>query len=93
MQIAEGNYGEGTALRLPQIETLTASDAWTLPQINQIEASVRVQRHDLVPELGFANALPLDLTKDFFPFGEKPRLSDTLYLAHQEVLPAPGLRS
>ena len=90
VQIAEGNYGAGTELRLPHIETLTASYAWTLPEINQIEASVQVQRHDLVPELGFANALPLDLTKDFFPFGEKPRLSDTLYLAHQEVFARPG---
>ena len=90
VQIAEGNYGAGTELQLPHIETLTASYAWTLPQINQIAASMQVQRHDLVPELGFANALPLDLTKDFFPFGEKPRLSDTLYLAHQEVFARPG---
>ena len=90
VQMAEGNYGAGTELQLPHIETLTASYAWTLPQIDQIAASVRVQRHDLVPELGFANALPLDLTKDFFPFGEKPRLSDTLYLAHQEVFARPG---
>ena len=34
----------------------------------------------------FVNTLALDLSKDFYPFGEKPRFNDTLYLASQEVL-------
>ena len=29
----------------------------------------------------FANAAPLDTTKDFLPFGERPKIGDTLYLS------------
>ena len=32
-----------------------------------------------------ANDTKVDLVKGFFPFGERPKTGDTLYLAHQEV--------
>jgi len=53
--------------------------------MKQITASVEMTHTKLMPDLGFANTIPLDLSKDFYPFGEKPRLGDTLYLAHQEA--------
>ncbi len=90
VQISAGDYGTGLEVQLPQIATLTAGYVWQLPAINQIEARVRIERSKLAPELGFTNTLPLDLSKDFYPFGEKPRLSDTLYLAHQAVLALRG---
>lgn len=63
-----------------------------LPKIQGITTRVSVTQSNLLPDLGFTNSSPLDLTKDFFPFGENPRLSDTLYLASQEVLAKAGAR-
>lgn len=63
-----------------------------LPKIQGITASVSVTQSNLLPDLGFINSSPLDLTKDFSPFGETPRLSDTLYLASQEVFSKAGAR-
>lgn len=37
------------------------------------------------PESAFFGNFPLDLSKDFFPFGERPRVSDVLYLASAEI--------
>lgn len=34
-------------------------------------------------ETAFVNQLQLDLSKDFYPFGEQPKFGDTFYLAHQ----------
>lgn len=62
---------------------LSGSDP--LPSIQSINARVQVEHNDLLPDLAFINTSPLDLTKDFYPFGENPRLSDTLYIASQEV--------
>ena len=43
------------------------------------------------PDLAFANAQPLDLGKaGGFPFGERPRLNDVLYLGSREVLSRRG---
>ena len=68
-----------------QLNQPLPSGSTPLPSIQSINASVRVQRQDLLPDLAFNNSLPLDLTKDFYPFGETPRLSNTLYFASQEV--------
>ncbi len=61
-----------------------------LPTIRSISANVQVQGADLLPDFAFINSLPIDLTKDFYPFGENPRLSDTLYIASQEVFSKAG---
>jgi hypothetical protein len=59
-----------------------------LPKIGQLVVTAHVERtfaDGLAPDLGFVNAAPLDASKDCFPFGEKPRLHDTLYLASTEA--------
>ncbi|MCL6590413.1 MAG: putative baseplate assembly protein [Firmicutes bacterium] len=42
------------------------------------------------PDLAFYNKLPLDLTKDFYPFGEKPKFNDTFYFGSKEVFSKAG---
>lgn len=37
------------------------------------------------PDIGFYNYIPLDTSKEFYPFGEQPRLFDTFYLASKEA--------
>ncbi|WP_424094773.1 baseplate J/gp47 family protein [Moorena producens] len=61
-----------------------------LPQINRISASVEIHGSDIAPELCFFDTDELDLSKDFYPFGEEPGFNDTFYLASQEVFSKPG---
>jgi hypothetical protein len=59
-----------------------------LPMISGIVVSTHLLRdiaHGIAPDLGFLNAAPLDLSKEFFPFGDKPKLYDVLYLASSEA--------
>ncbi|NET04238.1 MAG: putative baseplate assembly protein [Symploca sp. SIO2B6] len=56
-----------------------------LPEINQIEIEVTLNSTNLEIEAAFTNQLSIDLSKDFFPFGEKPKFGDTLYLANREA--------
>lgn len=62
--------------------------ATQLPKARQVLLEVRLLRalsDGLSPEAAFTNAVPVDLGKDFFPFGEKPKLNDALYLASAEA--------
>src|SRR6185369_7180747 len=64
-----------------------------LPTVTDIKMSFLLKREDedaLTPDLGFSNQLPIDFKKDFFPFGEKPRVGDALYLASDEAFARPG---
>lgn len=36
-------------------------------------------------EAAFTNVIPVDLSKEFFPFGERPAFGETLYLAHHQA--------
>ncbi len=64
-----------------------------LPQLKQVKMQVHLLRSlsdGLPPELAFTNSIPIELGKDFFPFGEKPQFNDTLYLASSEAFSKPG---
>ncbi|NEQ81758.1 MAG: putative baseplate assembly protein [Moorea sp. SIO2I5] len=56
-----------------------------LPRIADIKLETTIRSTELLIETAFLNQLPVDLTKEFFPFGEKPKLGDTLYLASSQV--------
>lgn len=62
--------------------------ATDLPNVRTARIKVKVLRkvdEALLPEAAFTNALPIELGKDFFPFGEKPKLNDAFYLASAEA--------
>ncbi len=62
-----------------------------LPLINTIKASVSITPGSPVPpDLAFFNNFPIDLTKDFFPFGERPKFNDTFYIGSTEVFSKEG---
>ncbi|MDZ8105293.1 MAG: putative baseplate assembly protein [Nostoc sp. DedQUE12a] len=67
-------------LRIKLLSSLAAS-----PQINSITATVNIERNNLAPERCFFNTIPIDLSKDFYPFGEQPRFNDTFYIASQAM--------
>jgi hypothetical protein len=61
-----------------------------LPVISQIRAQAKSSRTGMAIEGAFANATPLDVSKEFYPFGEKPRQGDALYLSVKEAFSEPG---
>ncbi len=56
-----------------------------LPDVESIRIIAKLNRGGLAADAAFTNSLPIDLSKDFFPFGEKPGFGDTLWLAHGEA--------
>jgi hypothetical protein len=61
-----------------------------LPNIDRIQASVTVSETQLAPDSCLFNVSPIDLSKDFYPFGEQPRFNDTFYIAHDEAFSQPN---
>lgn len=55
------------------------------PSITQIAVNAAIEENFLAPDACFFNTAPLDLTKDFYPFGEQPRFNDTFYIACQQA--------
>jgi len=56
-----------------------------LLQIKSVSAAVEVDRDGLNVDQAFFNTTKLDLSKDFYPFGERPKFGDTLYLGSKEL--------
>jgi hypothetical protein len=59
------------------------------PRLLSVSARARFAG-DARPEAAFANTAPLDITKDFQPFGARPALGDAFYLAAGDALALPG---
>lgn len=52
-----------------------------LPVVSGLTLEVLIEERGLQAEAAFTGRVPVDVTKDFYPFGEKPKLGETLYLA------------
>ncbi len=92
-RVTAGSFGSPPDYHPPRVERLTLGDDWRLPRIESLQTAIIIDRTAValqqVPERGFANQAPLDLSKDFFPFGEKPRVGDAFYLANEEAFSKP----
>ncbi len=93
VKIVAGGY-----TTMPTVAGLTLGWQWELPRLRQIAVTL-VAEGDAgetgtvgrtVPELGFANSTPLDLGRDFAPFGDQPAYNDAFYVACDDVLGQPG---
>ena len=51
-----------------------------LPTVNRVTISAEWEIHEGLLEDAHFNAMQLDLSKDFYPFGERPRFGDVFYL-------------
>ncbi len=51
---------------------------------------LKVSASRLLPDLAFSDTVPVDVKKDFFPFGEIPEVGNTFYLASEEVFAKAG---
>jgi hypothetical protein len=59
-----------------------------LPVISSISVTVVTSLQGAPLEAAVLNTAPLDLSKEFFPFGERPKFGDTLYLSSEAFFPA-----
>ncbi|HET6233110.1 MAG TPA: putative baseplate assembly protein [Longimicrobiaceae bacterium] len=88
--VARGSYSTGGLPKPPALSSVKIGYAAVAPTLGSAAAAASASAAGLAPAAGFANATPLDLTKDFFPFGERPRFGDVVYLALPEVDDKPG---
>jgi Baseplate J-like protein len=56
--------------------------------LKNVRVSVAVK--NIQPDFAFANAVPLDVSMPFHPFGEEPKKGDAFYLACSEVFAKPN---
>ncbi|QLE58026.1 baseplate J/gp47 family protein [Nostoc sp. TCL26-01] len=68
------------------LTNITAS----IPEITNIQASINIKKNNLIPEVCLFNTTPLDLTKDFYPFGVQPEINDTFYIALHDTFIQPN---
>lgn len=62
------------------------TDREIMPDIEDISISLNISPVSAIcSDMVFYNDLPLDLTKDFYPFGTRPAFNDTFYIASREA--------
>ena len=61
-----------------------------LPTINKVTFQATVGKTGYAIADAFTNQMPIDLSKPFFPFGEKPKFEDSLYLGSREAFSKEG---
>ncbi|MEO8338193.1 MAG: baseplate J/gp47 family protein [Nitrospirota bacterium] len=62
----------------------------TVPIVNDLRTRVAIHKEGIAPDAAYADAVPLDPSKDFFPFGQQPSLHPTFYLASKEFFQRKG---
>ena len=88
-QVAVGNL-TAQWLRCRLLAPLEHDTAKTLPVIRFVRARVTVVRRDLRLEQALWNAAPVDTSKDYYPFGERPKFGDSFFLTNDEAFSTPG---
>lgn len=89
VDVASGQYSTP-----PLAATLTVGYDWLLPQLGSVTVATKpgagTAATPVPPAAAFSNGSTIDLTKDFYPFGQEPRYNDTFYLACPDALASPG---
>ncbi len=82
----DGKTGKWLQAKLTDISAISENS----PQISEIQSSIEITKSSLIPEVCLFNNAPLDLSKDFYPFGEQPQLNDTFYIALHDTYIKPN---
>jgi baseplate J-like protein len=99
-ELFRGRYGRwlrvevaedgGSYSTLPRLASLTVGYVWDLPTLTGIDVQLDTPPNPVASPAAAGTSGPLDLSKDFFPFGEQPRFNDTFFLACPDSLAVPG---
>jgi Baseplate J-like protein len=87
--VVAGNYGT-SPYQPPAVSSLSLGYDQPQLQFSSIQTSINIAQTGLAPDMAFANQTPVDLSKDFYPFGQQPQLSDTFYLASDTAFSIAG---
>jgi hypothetical protein len=91
--IARGGYeAAGGEYRPPVVQRLRLGYDLPRPEIRSVSARVHVADANLPVAEGFSNLVALELNADFLPFGDRPRLGDSFFLALPGLAGKPGAR-
>jgi hypothetical protein len=75
-EVVAGSYGSSP----PRVRAVTVGYEWPRPRLAPPAAGVAVARTARRLDDAFTDGAPVDLTKDFLPFGALPRPGATLYI-------------
>ena len=65
----------------PGEAAMPAGLAYEPPGLGSLRLRAAAQMADVGPEVAFSGPVPLDTSKDYFPFGERPRFGDVFLLS------------
>jgi hypothetical protein len=71
---------------------IASGESGRAPRVRALTVSAVVGGKDRYVSRAFVGTAPLDTTKDFLPFGERPRLADALYLAAGDAFAVAGAK-
>ncbi|MDV2996745.1 MAG: hypothetical protein N4J56_006450 [Chroococcidiopsis sp. SAG 2025] len=83
-------HGLKAAWLRASLHTPMSMAAVNLPQLSSLDVKVKMTSSGLLLDLCSFNTAAIDISKDFFPFGEQPRFNDTFYIASQDGLARAG---
>jgi hypothetical protein len=61
-----------------------------LPVLSSLRAIAATSDAALIPDVAFANQQPVDVTRAFLPFGDKPKIGDVFYIGQRAAFGQPG---
>lgn len=61
-----------------------------LPKVLAVRLQAHLAGNNLSADAALTNQSSVDLTKDFFPFGDRPVFNDTLYISQGQAFATPG---
>jgi predicted phage baseplate assembly protein len=79
-RVAEGDYAGASGFRPPSVRRLALGYDLPVPPVS-VEVRAELSGTDLLPAAGAFGGAPVDVSKDFLPFGERPRQGDVFHLA------------
>lgn len=60
--------------------------------VNDLRIRVQFKKKDVLPDAAFADAMRLDVSKEFYPFGQQPAKFNVFYLSSAEVFQRGGAK-
>lgn len=91
-RVAAGSYGTDDAAYPPVLLRVRLDAELSLPPVAAVESRVEMQATGLVPDAVLAAGVAVEPHRDFFPFGETPRIGDAVYLSCRALADKPGAR-
>lgn len=91
-RVARGGYGTDDAYYPPVLLRALLDAELSLPPVAAVESRVEMRAAGRVPDAVLASGAMVEPHRDFYPFGELPRIGDAVYLSCRALADKPGAR-